>query len=204
MLDERARIARELHDIIAHSVSVMTVQVGAVRRRLTADQTREHESLVSVERTGREALAEMRRLVGLLHEEEANPSYAPQPGLQALDTLISGVRAAGLPVDLHVEGTRHELPPGVDLAAYRVVQEALTNTLKYAGPAQAWVQICWTARRAPDRGREQRAAAPPRARGTARPGCASASGCTAVGSRAGRGRTAATSYAPSCRSGPAE
>jgi signal transduction histidine kinase len=146
VLDERARIARELHDIIAHSVSVMTVQVGAVRRRLTADQTREHESLVSVERTGREALAEMRRLVGLLHEqeEEANPSYTPQPGLQALDTLISGVRAAGLPVDLHEEGTRHELPPGVDLAAYRVVQEALTNTLKYAGPAQEWVQICWT------------------------------------------------------------
>jgi len=144
VLDERQRIARELHDIIAHSVSVMTVQVGAVRRRLTADQTREHESLVAVERTGREALAEMRRLVGLLHEEEANPSYTPQPGLQALDTLISGVRAAGLPVELHEEGTRHELPPGVDLAAYRVVQEALTNTLKYAGPAQAWVQICWT------------------------------------------------------------
>jgi signal transduction histidine kinase len=144
VLDERQRIARELHDIIAHSVSVMTVQVGAVRRRLTADQTREHESLVAVERTGREALAEMRRLVGLLHEEEANPSYAPQPGLQSLDTLISGVRAAGLPVDLHVEGTGHELPPGVDLAAYRVVQEALTNTLKYAGPARAWVSICWT------------------------------------------------------------
>jgi signal transduction histidine kinase len=144
VLDERQRIARELHDIIAHSVSVMTVQVGAVRRRLTADQTREHDSLVAVERTGREALAEMRRLVGLLHEDEADPSYAPQPGLAALDTLISGVRAAGLPVDLQVEGTRHELPPGVDLAAYRVVQEALTNTLKYAGPAQAWVQICWT------------------------------------------------------------
>jgi len=144
VLDERQRIAHELHDIIAHSVSVMTVQVGAVRRRLTADQTREHESLVAVERTGREALAEMRRLVGLLHDDEANPSYAPQPGLQALDTLISGVRAAGLPVELHVEGTRHELPPGVDLAAYRVVQEALTNTLKYAGPARAWVQICWT------------------------------------------------------------
>jgi signal transduction histidine kinase len=144
VLDERQRIARELHDIIAHSVSVMTVQVGAVRRRLTAEQTREHESLVAVERTGREALAEMRRLVGLLHEEEANPSYAPQPGLQSLDTLISGVRAAGLPVDLHVEGTGPELAPGVDLAAYRVVQEALTNTLKYAGPARAWVSICWT------------------------------------------------------------
>ena len=143
VIDERQRIARELHDIIAHSVSVMTVQVGAVRRRLTPGQTRERDSLVAVERTGREALAEMRRLVGLLNEEEI-PSYAPQPGMQALDSLIATVRAAGLPVDLKVEGTRQELPPGVDLAAYRVVQEALTNTLKYAGPARALVQICWT------------------------------------------------------------
>jgi signal transduction histidine kinase len=144
VIDERQRIARELHDIIAHSVSVMTVQAGAVRRRLTPDQTRERESLIAVERTGREALAEMRRLVGMLHEEEANPSYAPQPGMQALDTLLDRVRAAGLPVDLEVEGARRELPPGVDLAAYRVVQEALTNTLKHAGPARAWVQICWS------------------------------------------------------------
>jgi signal transduction histidine kinase len=144
VIDERQRIARELHDIIAHSVSVMTVQAGAVRRRLTPDQTRERESLVAVERTGREAMAEMRRLVGMLHEEEANPSYAPQPGMQALDTLIDRVRAAGLPVELEVEGARRELPPGVDLAAYRVVQEALTNTLKHAGPAHAWVQICWS------------------------------------------------------------
>jgi signal transduction histidine kinase len=143
VIDERARIARELHDIIAHSVSVMTVQAGAVRRRLTSDQTRERDSLVAVERTGREALAEMRRLVGMLHEEEI-ASYAPQPGLLALDTLITTVRAAGLPVDLQVEGARRELPPGVDLAAYRVVQEALTNTLKHAGPARASVQICWT------------------------------------------------------------
>ena len=122
----------------------MTVQAGAVRRRLTPEQGRERESLVAVERTGREALAEMRRLVGMLHEEEANPSYAPQPGMQALDSLIDRVRAAGLPVDLAVEGARRDLPPGVDLAAYRVVQEALTNTLKHAGPAQAWVQICWS------------------------------------------------------------
>lgn len=143
VLDERQRIARELHDIIAHSVSVMTVQAGAVRRRLTPDQTRERESLVAVERTGREALAEMRRLVGLLHEEETAPDYAPQPGLQALDSLLSTVREAGLPVELQVEGTQRELPAGVDLAAYRIVQEALTNTLKYAGPAQAWVHICW-------------------------------------------------------------
>jgi signal transduction histidine kinase len=140
--EERARIARELHDIIAHSVSVMTVQAGAVRRRLTPEQTRERESLVAVERTGREAMAEMRRLVGLLNEEEA-PSYAPQPGLHSLDTVLDNVRAAGLPVDVHVDGAARDLPPGVDLAAYRVVQEALTNTLKYAGPAHAWVRICW-------------------------------------------------------------
>ena len=144
VIDERQRIARELHDIIAHSVSVMTVQTGAVRRRLTPDQTRERDSLVAVERTGREAMAEMRRLVGLLNEEEGSASYTPQPGLQALDTLIASVRAAGLPVDLEVEGAQRELPPGVDLAAYRVVQEALTNTLKHAGPARAWVQICWS------------------------------------------------------------
>jgi signal transduction histidine kinase len=144
VIDERQRIARELHDIIAHSVSVMTVQAGAVRRRLTPAQSRERDSLVAVERTGREALAEMRRLVGMLNEDEANPSYAPQPSMQALDTLIATVRAAGLPVDLEVEGARRELPPGVDLAAYRVVQEALTNTLKHAGPARARVQICWS------------------------------------------------------------
>jgi signal transduction histidine kinase len=144
VIDERQRIARELHDIIAHSVSVMTVMTGAVRRRLTPAQTQERDSLLAVERTGREALAEMRRLVGMLHEEETMPSYAPQPGMQALDTLIATVREAGLPVDLAVEGARRELSPGVDLAAYRVVQEALTNTLKHAGPAHAWVQICWT------------------------------------------------------------
>jgi signal transduction histidine kinase len=143
VMDERRRIARELHDIIAHSVSVMTVQAGAVRRRLTTDQDRERDSLVAVERTGREALAEMRRLVGLLREEDAETSYGPQPGMQALDALIANVRGAGLPVDLDVEGASRELPPGLDLAAYRVVQEALTNVLKHAGRARAWVRICW-------------------------------------------------------------
>jgi signal transduction histidine kinase len=143
VIDERQRIARELHDIIAHSVSVMTVQAGGVRRRLTADQARERESLVAVERTGREALTEMRRLVGLLNEEGTNPSYAPQPGMQALDSLVATMVDAGLPVALSIEGTPRELPPGVDLAAYRIVQEALTNTLKHAGPAHARVHICW-------------------------------------------------------------
>ena len=144
VIDERQRIARELHDIIAHSVSVMTLQAGAVRRRLTPDQARERDSLLAVERTGRDALVEMRRLVGMLHEDDGVPSYAPQPGMRALDTLIGSVREAGLPVELAVEGARRDLPPGVDLAAYRVVQEALTNTLKHAGPARAWVQIRWS------------------------------------------------------------
>lgn len=143
VIDERQRIARELHDIIAHSVSVMTVQAGGVRRRLTPDQTRERESLVAVERTGREALNEMRRLVGLLNEDEGNPSYAPQPGMRSLDLLLDTMREAGLPVTLTTEGRSRELPPAVDLTAYRVVQEALTNTLKHAGPAQATVRICW-------------------------------------------------------------
>jgi signal transduction histidine kinase len=141
--EERQRIARELHDVIAHSVSVMTVQAGAVRRLLRPDQEKERQALETVEATGREALTEMRRLVGLLREQGAMPEFSPQPGMGTLDSLLDGVRAAGLPVELEVAGAPRELPPGVDLAAYRVVQEALTNALKYAGPAHAWVAITW-------------------------------------------------------------
>jgi signal transduction histidine kinase len=143
VIEERQRIARELHDVIAHSVSVMTVQAGAVRRRLATDQDQEREALEAVEATGRQALTEMRRLVGLLREQGAMPEFSPQPGLGTIDSLLDGVRAAGLPVELEVDGAPHELPPGVDLAAYRVVQEALTNALKYAGPAHAWVTVSW-------------------------------------------------------------
>jgi signal transduction histidine kinase len=144
VLEERQRIARELHDVIAHSVSVMTVQAGAVRRRLDASQEKEREALETVESTGRQALTEMRRLVGLLRDQGAMPEFSPQPGLGTIDALLDGVRAAGLPVDLEVDGAPHELAPGVDLAAYRVVQEALTNALKYAGPAHAWVSVRWS------------------------------------------------------------
>jgi signal transduction histidine kinase len=143
VVEERQRIARELHDVIAHSVSVMTVQAGAVRRLLRPEQTKERDALEAVEATGREALTEMRRLVGLLREEGAMPEFSPQPGLGTIDALLDGVRAAGLPVELEVEGAPQALPPGVDLAAYRVVQEALTNALKYAGPAHAWVSVSW-------------------------------------------------------------
>jgi signal transduction histidine kinase len=121
----------------------MTVQAGAVRRLLLPEQEREREALETVEATGREALTEMRRLVGLLREQGSMPEFAPQPGMKTIDSLLEGVRAAGLPVELDVEGDPQELPPGVDLAAYRVVQEALTNALKHGGTAHAWVAVHW-------------------------------------------------------------
>jgi signal transduction histidine kinase len=139
--EERSRIARELHDVVAHHVSVMTVQAGAVRRLLRPEQEREREALVSVEETGRKALTEMRRLLGVLKEDAAPAPLAPQPGMATLDTLLDQVREAGLPVELTTEGDPVELAPGVDLSAYRIIQEALTNALKHAGPARAWVVV---------------------------------------------------------------
>ena len=141
--EERARIARELHDVIAHSVSVMTVQAGAVRRLLQPGQERERLALEAIESTGREALTEMRRLVGLLRRQGTVPDFSPQPSMRAVDVLVGTIREAGLPAELAVEGEPRELAPGVDLAAYRVIQEALTNALKYAGPARAWVTVRW-------------------------------------------------------------
>jgi len=139
--DERARISRELHDVVAHSVSVMTVQASAVRRLLKPEQEREREALLVVEETGRQALTEMRRLLGIMREEGHTPERAPQPGIATLGTLVDHVREAGLPVELTVEGAPLRLPPGVDLSAYRIVQEALTNALRHAGPAHAWVAV---------------------------------------------------------------
>jgi signal transduction histidine kinase len=141
--DERQRIARELHDVIAHSVSVMTVQAGAVRRLLLPEQERERQALETIEHTGREALTEMRRLLGLLREGGATPEYAPQPSLKALDSLVAKVRESGLPVEVHVDGEPRDLPAGVDLSAYRVVQEALTNAIKHGKSSRAWVAIHW-------------------------------------------------------------
>jgi signal transduction histidine kinase len=137
---ERARIARELHDVIAHSVSVMTVQAGAARTLLPEHPEQALPPLLAVEETGREALAEMRRLLGILREGDA-PALAPQPGLTDLRTLAESVRDAGLPVQVTVEGRPRPLPAGVDLTAYRIVQEALTNTLKHAGPTRASVVV---------------------------------------------------------------
>ncbi|HZQ65819.1 MAG TPA: sensor histidine kinase [Gaiellaceae bacterium] len=139
--DERARIARELHDVVGHSVSVMTVQASAVRRLLDEDQDRERESLVVVEQTGREALAEMRRLVGVLRRPEEAPALAPQPSLEHLARLVDQVREAGLRVDVRVEGDAVQLPASVDLTAYRLVQEGLTNALKHARAERAEVVV---------------------------------------------------------------
>jgi signal transduction histidine kinase len=139
--EERTRIARELHDVVGHSVSVMTVQASGVRRLLRPDQEREREALLVVEQTGREALAEMRRLVGVLRRPEEAPALAPQPSLEYLHKLVDQVRESGLMVELTVEGKAEKLPASVDLAAYRLVQEGLTNTLKHAHARKAEVSV---------------------------------------------------------------
>jgi signal transduction histidine kinase len=142
---ERARIARELHDAIAHNVSMMVVQAGAERRVLDDQQSSTREVLGTVEEIGRGALTEMRRLVGMLRSDENDP-LTPQPGLGDLPMLVTQVREAGLPVELEIEGERRELPVGLELSAFRIVQEALTNALKHAGDARATVRV----RYAPD------------------------------------------------------
>jgi signal transduction histidine kinase len=141
--EERRRIAREMHDLVAHSMSVMVVQAGGARRILDRDPARALEAAERIERTGREALAEMRHLLGVLHPGEEPRALAPQPTLAELDALIARAQAAGLPVLLHEDGARRALPAGLDLAAYRIVQEALTNALKHAGGAVTEVTVVW-------------------------------------------------------------
>lgn len=139
--EERARIARELHDIVAHAVSVMVLQTGAVRHRLPDHLTEEKDALVEVEETGRRALSEMRHLLGALRRDGEAAELGPQPGLAALDELLEEVRHAGLPVTLQVRGEPVELPGPIDLAAYRIAQEGLTNALKHARASQAAVTV---------------------------------------------------------------
>ena len=134
VVEERARIARELHDVIAHHVSMIVLQAGAERRVLDGANASTREVLETVEQTGRSALTEMRRLLGMLRGD-ANEPLTPQPGLGDVPVLVKQLREAGLPVELHVEGERGELPVGIELSAYRIVQEALTNALKHAGEA---------------------------------------------------------------------
>jgi len=136
----RRHMARELHDVIAHSVAVMVVQAGAARHILAEKPDAARASLEAVEASGHEAMAELRRLLGVLGENGEAPRE-PEPGLAQLEGLVERVRHAGLPVRLGVEGERLPLPPGADAAAYRIVQEALTNALKYAGGAETSVVV---------------------------------------------------------------
>jgi signal transduction histidine kinase len=138
--EERARIARELHDVVAHSVGVIVIQAQAAQQ-LAVGEEAVAQSLRSIESNGQQALTEMRRLLGLLRREDEELALAPQPSLRYLDHLAETVREAGLPVDVRVEGDVTPLPPGVDVSAYRIVQEALTNALKHAGPARARVRV---------------------------------------------------------------
>ncbi len=143
--EERARIARELHDIVAHAVSVMVLQTGAVRHRLAGEHPEDVEALRGVEETGRAALSEMRRLLGAMRRGDDGPELEPAPGLDRLDVLLRETRSAGLPVELHVDGDPFPLPVAIDLSAYRIVQEGLTNALKHARAGRADVRIRYAA-----------------------------------------------------------
>jgi signal transduction histidine kinase len=139
--EERARIARELHDVVAHAISVVVLQARGGRRLLASAPDESREAFTTIERTAEQALGEMRRLLGLLRDGDEQLLHAPQPSLTRVDELADRVRASGLPVELTVEGEPVELPPGVDVSAYRIVQEALTNALKHAGPTRARVLV---------------------------------------------------------------
>jgi signal transduction histidine kinase len=138
--EERGRIARELHDIVAHALSVMVLQAGVVRRRLSTP-SEDRDLLNGVELAGKNALAEMRRLLAAMRREGDEAELAPQPGLDGLDALLDDVGRAGLPVELHVDGKPFPLPRGIDLSAYRIVQEGLTNALKHADASDADVTV---------------------------------------------------------------
>ena len=141
VMDERVRIARELHDVVAHHVSVMGIQAGAARRILKQQPDKAYDVLSQIEGSSRQAVAELQRLLGFLREENQIDDIAPQPGLKQLELLVNRMRLAGLSVSVKKEGTEIPLPPGVDLSAYRIIQEALTNTLKHAGPVNADITI---------------------------------------------------------------
>ena len=139
--DERARIARELHDVVAHSVSLMVLQAGAARQALDRQPEKAREPILSVETTGRSAMSELRRLVAMLRQPGEDEDLSPQPSLRQLDLLIGRMREAGLTIDLHVDDAVDDIPPGVDLSAYRITQEALTNVLKHSAAGRAEVTV---------------------------------------------------------------
>jgi signal transduction histidine kinase len=144
--EERSRIARELHDIVAHAVSVMVLQIGAVRHKLPEALQDDKDALTGVERAGRTALAEMRLLLGAMRRDGDAVELGPQPGLDGLDSLVGEVGRAGLPVRVHLDGDRVPLPRAIDLSAYRIVQEGLTNALKHAHASHAEVTVRYSSK----------------------------------------------------------
>jgi len=141
VVEERTRIARELHDVVAHSVSVIAVQADAAEAALARDPERSRAPVAAIKQTARDALVEMRRLLGLLRQGDHETQLGPQPGLADLGTLFRDARAAGLELDVAIEGERTQLPAGVDLSAYRIVQEGLTNVRKHSGTDRARVEL---------------------------------------------------------------
>jgi len=141
VINERVRIARELHDVVAHHVSVMGIQAGGARRVLPQQPEKAQEALSLIESSSRQAVNELHRLLGFLRQGQQANGFSPQPNLQQLHTLISDMQEAGLTIDVKIEGTEKSLPPGIGLSTYRIIQEALTNTLKHAGKAKAVVTI---------------------------------------------------------------
>ena len=142
--EERNRIARELHDVVAHSVSVMVIQTQAARRVAAGDREAARDALSSVQSCGRDALMEMRRMIGVLRHGDEELAGPTAPALSQLGTLVARAHTAGLPVELRIDGEARDLSPGLDLVAFRVVQEALTNAIKHAGPARALVRVTFT------------------------------------------------------------
>ena len=141
--EERRHVARELHDVIAHAVSVMVIQAGAARQVLRSSPDQAETSLLAVESTGREAMTELRRFLGALSDEDEAVGLAPQPGIGQLPTLLERVREAGLPAQLEVDGSPRSIPQSLDVTAYRIVQGALTNALPYARRAATLVRLSW-------------------------------------------------------------
>ncbi|MFC1892566.1 sensor histidine kinase [Chloroflexota bacterium] len=141
VINERIRIARELHDVVAHHVSVMGIQAGGARRILPQQPEKAKEALSLIESSSRQAVSELHRLLGFLRQGQQTDELNPQPSLRQLSTLVNDMKEAGLPVEVKIEGVERPLPPGIELSAYRIIQEALTNTLKHAGAAKATVTI---------------------------------------------------------------
>jgi signal transduction histidine kinase len=139
--DERLRIAQELHDVVAHSMSVIAVQAGAGMHVVDKDPAEAKKALENISATSRSTLTELRRLLGVLRDDGEGAAYAPTPGLAELDRLTSEMESAGVEVEVSLDGDLGRVPPGVDFTGYRIVQEALTNVLKHAGPARAEVKV---------------------------------------------------------------